>query len=128
MENGTATTTIKESDLRGFTGTEQYHPLPFSPHYFLTDGVAFLVKEGGGLWLIAHIVACQLHPLIAGNPDLQHMQFWRVSLDDDASGLVQWLRDANEPILSHRVSCAGFTLKKVTLYLQRGVVMLPSEY
>lgn len=129
MQNGaTQERTITEAELRQFTGTETYHPVPFSPRYWMTDGVSYMVREAGGFWLVAHILASQLHPAIATDPELQSLQFWKLSLEDNRSGSLKCLKDTDDIVLSHRVSCEHFPLQLVTLYLQRGVLLLPSEY
>ena len=123
-----------ESELEAFIGTEEYHRYPIGP-LLLTDGAAYLAKEGKCYWLIDAIGSYQSEvfegKLEAGRRRLREFgfQFWELEVADDKSAVLTCVEDSGyEPLVIQTFRYTDFPLKKVKLYLQGGVLMLPSEY
>lgn len=123
-----------ESELEGFIGTEGYHRYPIGP-LLLTDGVAYLAKEAKCYWLVDAIESYQGESfegkLEVGRRRLREFgfQFWELEVADDKSAVLTCVEDSGyEPLVIQTFRYTDFPLKKVKLYLQGGVLMLPSEY
>jgi hypothetical protein len=117
---------LTEADLAQFTGTSTYYQHPLGIQY--TDGVYFLAERGGAYWLIDAIASWQGDSRVSRDPMLQQIQFWKLTVNDDQSALLVCERDEGDVAVSQEIPFTDFPLKEVKLYLQNGVVLLPSEY
>jgi len=118
-----------EKNLSMFTGTEQYHRLSYLP-LLATDGVAYLMENAEAFWLFDAIASYQ--------PKLKKEEFqvWFLEKNKTGSGAVlKGYRDYSEknpdkfkPLVTQKIPYTDFPLKKVKLYVQNGVALLPSEY
>lgn len=125
------TTELKVA-LASFYGTEQYHRLSFIPGVIATDGVKFLCEKAECFWLFDKIAALQIIPEIAGNPALQEMQFWQMTVNDKSAVLV-CCEDEGKPVYEEEISYTDFPLDSIRIWVGYGdgrnkVAMLPSEY
>jgi hypothetical protein len=118
--------TLTEGDLSQFTGTSQYYPHPLGVNY--TDGVHYMAEHGGGYWIIDAIAAWQIDPRVSNDPMLQGIQFWSLHVNDDRSAVLICERDTDDVVVSQEITFTDFPLNRLKLYLQDGVVLLPSEY
>jgi len=117
---------LTEADLAQFTGTSTYYQHSLGVQY--TDGVYYLAERGGAYWLIDAIASWQIDPRVNRDPMLQQIQFWKLTVNDDQSALLVCERDEGDVAVSQDIPFTDFPLKEVKLYLQNGVVLLPSEY
>lgn len=117
---------LTEADLAQFTGTSTYYQ--HSPGVQYTDGVYYLAERGGAYWLIDAIASWQGDPRVSRDPMLRQIQFWKLTVNDDRSALLVCERDEGDVAVSQAIPFTDFPLKEVRLYLQNGVVLLPSEY
>lgn len=123
-----------ESQLGGFTGTERWHH--YSPQLFpnilLTDGVLFLANVGECFWLIDTIASLQRCDRIGTHEQLQHIQFWTLTVfeDNTAELICEWDRD--QVVLTQAIDYTDFPLEQIQLYVARDegyfIILLPSEY
>jgi len=117
---------LTEADLAQFHGTSTYY------RYWLgilfTDGVLYLAERGGAHWLLDAIAAWQIDPRIREDPMLQEFQFWTLTVNDDRSAVLICERDSDDVVVTQTIPFTDFPLTRVRLYLQRGVLCLPSEY
>ena len=118
--------TLTEADLVQFTGTSTYYQHSLGVQY--TDGVYFLAERGGAYWLIDAIASWQGDPRVSRDPMLRQIQFWKLTVNDDQSALLVCERDEGDVAVSQEIPFTDFPLSEVKLYLQNGVVLLPSEY
>jgi hypothetical protein len=123
-----------ESDLEGFIGTEEYHRYPIGP-LLLTEGAAYLAKEAKCYWLVDAIGSYQGElfdgKLAAGRRRLREFgfQFWTLEVKEDKSAVLSCVEDSGvEPLVVQTFRYTDFPMRTVMLYLQGGVLMLPSEY
>jgi len=139
---------LKESDLSQFTGTNQYWRSGLPIHPFLyTDGVQYLANKGGAYWLLDLIGSWQIEPEIKNDPMLVEMQFWTLTVSENASAVAICERDSGDVVVSQKIPCTDFPLPRIQLYLAHvgnywsysvtcgprtnadyGVLLLPSEY
>jgi hypothetical protein len=117
---------LTEDELSQFTGTSQYYQHSLGVLY--TDGVQYMAERGGGYWIIDAIAAWQLHPKVHLDPMLQQIQFWTIVVHDDRSATMVCERDTDDIAVSQQIPFTDFPLKRLRLYFQNGVVLLPSEY
>jgi len=59
---------------------------------------------------------------------LQQIQFWKLTVNEDRSALLICERDRGDLVVSQEISFTDFPLKQITLYFERGVLLLPSEH
>jgi len=111
-------------ELRQFIGTLAYHPHP-SGHLVYTDGVAFLAERARLAWLIHLIAFWQPHAL--KDAWLREIQFWELRIED-SKGTLTCLRDADDIAFRQRLPKCDSALDYVRVYVQNGVLMLPSEH
>ncbi|RJP78518.1 MAG: hypothetical protein C4524_06430 [Candidatus Zixiibacteriota bacterium] len=116
-----------EHNLGQFYGTEQYHRL--GP-MLLTDGAYYLAQQAGAFWLMDAIAAAQ--PLLLLHPkygrDLAEYQFWTLTVNSDRSAELLCERDTDQPVLKALVKFTDFPLQTIKLYVEGGVILLPSEH
>ena len=112
------------AQLARFRRSEEYYPHP-SEALIYTPGVKFLAERCGLFWLIDVIAAWQWRAL--KDADLAIFQLWELRLIGTRR-VVACMRDSESvafrfPAAKHHDS----TLDSVSLYVQFGVLMLPSE-
>lgn len=117
---------LTKADLAQFTGTSTYYQHSLGIQY--TDGVHYLAERGGAYWLIDAIASWQIDPRVNQDTILRQIQFWKLTVNDDQSALLVCERDEGDVAVSQDIPFTDFPLKRITLYLQQGVVLLPSEY
>lgn len=128
---------LKDKDLSGFCGTEQYTRYsPLFPNVLLTDGALFVAENGGtngGFWLMDAISSYQ--------PDLQRkyrwakeMQFWKLTVDlNKKSAVLTCTEDSDkEPVVKQVIEYTDFDLPSIDLWVgpmdDKQIILLPSEY
>jgi hypothetical protein len=115
-----------ESDLKQFTGTDEYHRWSvLFPNILLTDGAKYLAEKAGAYWLMDLIGSWQQN--ITGTD----FQVWRLTKTGDKAVVV--CDNGNGYILARQhISYTDFPLDEVNLYAVQGmgdlVIMLPGEY
>jgi hypothetical protein len=112
------------AQLARFRRSEEVHPHP-SRSLVYTAGVKFLAERCGLSWLIDVIAAWQWRAL--RDSDLAIFQLWELRLIGTRR-VVACMRDSENvafrfPVAKHH----GSALDSVSLYVQFGVLMLPSE-
>jgi hypothetical protein len=115
------------NNLSQFTGTEQYHR---HLNLLCTDGVMFLAHHAGCFWLLDAIASYQ--PQVQTNPRLADFQFWELVVDGsggfNAALLTCTDGDSADPVITQKIEATDFPLKSIRLYVESGVLLLPSEH
>ena len=120
-------------DLSGFIGTERYHRFNLlSRDLVCTDGVIYLFNEGGCFWF-GDIIASYQNKL-RNNEVFQVWKlkkydcltnpkktFWKVTCEDGNKNIII-IQDIEYSDFEEKTG-----LKEIELYLENGVIMLPSE-
>jgi len=148
------TETLREEDLRQFTGTEKYWKtgMPWHPFVY-TDGVHYVVHRGQALWMLDVIGSWQTHPDVLEDKTLQDLQFWTFEKRKNGrSAVMRCERDRNDVAVEQKIDYTDFPLSYMRFYLAHmwcywkadsmedmgydddvirpstGVLLLPSEY
>lgn len=114
-------------DLSGFTGSEFY--FRYTRSVVLTDGAAYLAKEGKCYWLFDVIVS-----YLSKLPQGESFAVAVLKKNADASAVFRLVDDlpSNNIYAEQRIAYTDFELDEIKLYICRNeagfVVMLPSEY
>ena len=112
-----------DSELANFTGTENHYR-----HWLgilFTDGVKFLADRAGAYWLIDAIASWQ--------PEIpraeREFQLWELTVGEDRSATLEVRPDSDQPaIINQRIQYTDFPLRLIKLYVENGVILLPSEH
>ena len=109
--------------LHTFTGTENYYAHPSGMRY--TDGVKYLADTTGAYWLLDVIALWQTKAL--RDSALREFQLWELHVKDGAATVV-CSRDSEDVAFRVSVSFTDFSQPYVKLYVEGGVILLPSEH
>jgi hypothetical protein len=114
------------ADLRYFTGTEMYHThrILGGQSMHITDGCQYLRENAGCYWLFDIILIQQSTELM----QLEPFQRWQLAKQPDGSWLVMATDGNTITLYKQRIEFSDFPLEEITIYLDEGVALLPSEY
>ena len=112
---------ITSAELDQFTGTEQYYK--YLAGLKLTDGVKFLADKGC-YWIIDIIASYQYK-----HAD-KTFQVWKLTVDlEKHKGKITMAEDSEIPFLvTQNIPYTDFNLPELELWVESGVVLLPSEH
>ena len=111
------------TELKGFTGTENYFKIPFSD-YVYTDGIKALIDLCGCSWLISDIGILLSHKKQLEKPFL----ILNIKVKDDKA-VITLKEDTDEkPIYTKKISYTDFPLKEYEFYIIDKVMLLKGEY
>jgi len=118
---------LREIDLGYFTGTEEWHRHPSGLLY--TDGVKYVAENGGAYWLIDAVASYQGEPALALT-ELQEFQLWELAVDRERNSAVLTCRadTGRKPVVRQEIEYTDFPLDEIKLYVECGVLLLPSEH
>ena len=126
--------TIFESDLRQFTGTENWYRHGFVRNVLYTDGAKYVAEEAQAYWLLDLIATSQLEK-VGGNKTVAAEGFQTWVLKVDGGKAVLTCDDGNgNVVFTREIEFTDFPAESVTLWCCDGgpggckVIMLPSEY
>jgi len=110
-----------EANLIQFCGTENYYKHLSGLTY--TDGIKFLAESAECYWLIDLIASYQRKLQVFGP-----FQLWTIEVEDNTA-IVYCQEDTGQPKrVTQKIGYTDFPLKKLELYVMRGVLMLKGEY
>jgi hypothetical protein len=109
--------------LHTFTGTENYYVHPSGMRY--TDGVKYLADTAKAYWLLDVIASWQ--PQALRDSSLREFQLWELHVKDGRATIV-CSRDSEDVALRQRINFTDFPQPYVKLYVEGGVILLPSEH
>ena len=117
------TKTLIESDLRQFTGTEQWYRHGLVRNVLYTEGAKHVADAGGAYWLLDEIAFAQHEKKVTAEP----FQVWKLTVKDSAAVLT--CEDGNyNTVFSKNIEFTDFPLPEITLWFTDNVILLPSEY
>lgn len=111
-----------ESGLAQFGGTEHYYK--YIGGLVLTDGVKWLADNTGCYWFIDIIASLQRK--CNKDPSLREIQFWTLKVNGEKAVVIVE-RDTDDVFYTQKISFTDFPLAEMKIYVENGVVMLPSE-
>ena len=94
-----------------------------------TDGVKHVADKAGAHWLIDAIGSYQPSSKLRRNQRLQEFQLWELKVDPEAKTGVLTLREDDDvkPTVTQKIEYTDFPLASIKLYLENGLLLLPSE-
>lgn len=114
------------NNLNQFTGGETYHVNPIGKMRY-TEGVQYLAENGDCYWLIDAIASYQ--PKLMKIETFQYMQFWELKVNADKSCVLTCREDSGiEPVVRQEIEYTDFPLAEIKLWVEQGVLILPSEH
>ena len=113
------------SALKQFIGTV-YLYATWTPKLRYTDGIKFLADSAKAYWLIDVIASWQ--PRALRDPALCEFQLWELFVQKDHSANIVCSRDSEDPVFRQRIRWTDCPLDYVKLYVEQGVLMLPTEH
>ncbi len=117
--------TLSESQLRQFTGSENWYRHGINSSVLYTDGVQFLAEQGGAYWLLDIIAIAQQHESHVAQ---EEFQVWKLQIRADRSATVLCDDGNGNVVYTQEIPFTDFPLDEVKLYFANNVIHLPSEY
>jgi hypothetical protein len=115
---------VLHRELAAFTGTTTYYR--HTSGMLFTEGVHHLAQRAKAYWLVDLIVSWQ--PTALRDPWLREFQLWELSVREDRSAVVICFRDSEDEAFRQEIAATDFPLNYVRLYVEGGVMLLPSEH
>ncbi|MEZ4682102.1 MAG: hypothetical protein R2932_48640 [Caldilineaceae bacterium] len=116
---------LKQSDLRQFTGTEYWYRHPLARNILYTDGAKYVAEQGGAYWLLDEIAFAQAdNKAVAA----EEFQVWKLTVNPDATGILSCEDGNYNVVFTKAIEYTDFPLKEIQLYFTNNVILLPSEY
>ena len=112
---------LTKTELRQFTGTENWYR--HLSGYLYTDGVLYVAQEGGAFWLLDKILFTT-----RANHNLQEFGAWKLEVDEDKSAILVCEDGNYHELFREKIDWTDFPLNKIELWLENGVLILPSEH
>ena len=120
---------IKEV-LARFSGTNEHHKFSILSRLVVTDGVKWLADNAECYWLLDAIASWQ--PVCQKDAMLREFQVWTLTTEQRSElnrrGHLKCERDTGDkkPI-KQEIEYTDFPLDEIKLYVENGVILLPSE-
>jgi hypothetical protein len=112
--------------LKQFTGTEKYYR-HWLNQFVYTDGVKYLADTTESYWLLDAIASYQ--PSLITDRMLSEFQIWKLAVKPDQSAILSCERDTDDLVLQQSIEFTDFpALPEIKLFLESGVLLLPSEH
>ena len=113
------------AQLKEFTGSTALHR-HWLPNFHYTEGVRFLAERTRCYWLIDLIAILQLRAW--RDAWLRQFQLWELFVKKDGSAILACSRDSEDVAFREVIKATDFPIAYVHLYVEGGVLMLPSEH
>ena len=121
---------IKELPTAQFCGTEGYHtsfPIPFK----YSDGVKHVAQTYEAYWLLldAGYMAREVIQNKDIDDDTKSFLTARLCVDEETRAGILTIEDGNKnALMTSRLSYTDFPAETFSMFIQNGVMFLPSEY
>jgi len=116
-----------ESALPQFSGSENWYKHSLSG-YTYTDGVKYLAEKAEAYWLIDKILITTKHIPKLQLQEYQEFTSWELIVNDDRTATLIAEDGNGHKIYSEKIDYTDFPLKKINLWFEGGVLLLPSEH
>jgi len=116
--------TLSKSDLRQFTGTDQWYRHGLARNVLYTDGVQHVAEAGSAYWLVDEIAFAQSIPAVTA----EEFQKWHLKVNTDHTATLACDDGNGRIVFSREIEFTDFPLEEISLYFTNSVMMLPSEY
>jgi len=112
---------LTENGLNQFTGTEQWYQ--HLSGYLYTDGVLYVAQEGDAFWLIDKILFTA-----RAKKELQEFGVWKLMVNEGRSAILVCEDGNYNELYRENIDWTDFPLKRIDLWFENGVLILPSEH
>jgi len=112
---------LTESGLMQFYGTENWYK--HLSGYLYTDGVRYVAQEGGAYWLVDKILFTT-----RVKKNLQEFGVWKLTVNEDSSAVLVCEDGNYNELYREKIEWTDFPLKRIELWFENGVLILPSEH
>jgi hypothetical protein len=112
------------AQLNQFTGSTEFYR-HWLKGFSYTEGVRFLAKQARCYGLIDLIASLQVRAL--KDAWLREFQLWELFVKD-GTGILACSRDSDDVAFREVIGSTDFPITYVHLYVEGGVLMLPSEH
>jgi hypothetical protein len=112
------------AQLNQFPGSTEFYS-HWLPGFRYTEGVRFLAERTRCYWLIDLIAILQVRAL--KDAWLREFQLWELFVSD-GSAILACSRDSDDVAFREVIETTNFPIAYVHLYVEGGVLMLPSEH
>jgi hypothetical protein len=112
------------AQLNQFTGSTEFYR-HWLKGFCYTEGVRFLAEHARCYWLIDLIASLQVRAL--KDAWLREFQLWELFVKD-GSAILACSRDSDDVAFRQTIEATDFPITYVHLYVEGGVLMLPSEH
>ena len=116
---------LSDSDLRQFTGSENWYRHGINREVLFTDGARYLADEGGAHWLLDTIAICQRHE---ANVAAEPFQVWKLTVHADRTATLACEDGNGNTVYTQRIPFTDFPMDEATLWFANNVIYLPSEH
>jgi len=106
--------------------TDNYYVHPFGRLRY-TDGVKIMAETGAAYWLIDAIASYQGDKRLRSRR-MQEFQLWELSVKNGAAVLTCRPDSDEEPAVTQEIEYTDFPLDYMKLFVEGGVLLLPSEH
>ena len=121
----TDTNTLNQSDLRQFTGSENWYRHAINRKVLFTDGAKYVADAGGAYWLLDEIALIQPHDKAVA---AEEFQCWKLRIRDDHTATLSCEDGNGNTVFTKEIEFTDFPLDEIALYFANNVIHLPSEY
>ena len=119
------TKTLSKSDLREFTGTDNWYRHPLNRAVLFTDGAKHVADAGGAYWLLDEIALAQRYQRKVA---AEAFQSWTLTVDLTSQTATLICGDGNgNAVFTKPIEYTDFPLESVTLWFENNTIYLPSE-
>jgi hypothetical protein len=119
------TNTLNQSDLRQFTGSENWYRHAINRKVLFTDGAKYVADAGGAYWLLDEIALIQPHDKAVA---AEEFQCWKLRARADHTATLNCEDGNGNTVFTKEIEFTDFPLDEITLYFANNVIHLPSEY
>jgi len=117
--------TITKQDLSNYYGTME-HFGHWTGRLKFTDGIQYLNTNGAG-WLVDAIASYQ-GEIALRTQEMREFQLWNLKLDGKGGAVLTCQEDCATPnVVEQKIEYTDFPFD-ITLYVEGGVLLLPSEH
>ena len=117
-------TTLTQSDLLKFTGSEQWYRHSLVRNVLYTDGAKYVADAAGAYWLLDEITFGQRLRAIAA----EEFQVWRLAVNPDQTATLTCDDGNGRIVFDKLLDYTDFPLAEIRLYFTNNIILLPSEY
>lgn len=121
----TTTKTLNKSELKQFTGSENWYRHPINRAVLYTDGAKYVAEAGGAYWLLDEIALIQPYEKRVSE---EEFQVWTLSVNPDHTALLKCEDGNGHAVFSKEIEFTDFPLNSITLWFSNNTIFLPSEY